>query len=97
MESVQLEEQVLEPCVLIYLMSEIQVVDILWEMKQQNPDATIPSQEYEKPLDKMEVTKYCPIRLPAKLDEVTCGPNRNSPAMTPNSWLSIPTCNIGVP
>ena len=75
MESVLLKEQMLEPRLPIYLMQEIQVVDTLWVLKQQNSDATIPSLEYEKPIDDMEVTQYCPVRLPAKQEEVTCGPN----------------------
>ena len=76
MESVLLEEQMLEPRLPIYLMQEIQVVDTLWVLKQQNSDATIPSPEYEKPLDDMEMAKYRPIRLPAELEEITYGPNR---------------------
>ena len=95
MESVLLEEQMLEPRLPIYLMREIQVVDTLWVLKQQNSDATIPSPEYEKPLDDMEVAKYRPIRLPAELEEVTHGPNRNSPAVTPNSRPSLPTSITG--
>ena len=95
MESVLLEEQILEPCLPIYLMREIQVVDTLWVLKQQNSDATIPSPEYEKPLHDMEVAKYCPVRLPAELEEVTHGPNRNFPAVTPNSWPTLTTSIVG--
>ena len=67
----------LEPHLPIYLMREIQVVDTLCVLKQQNSDATIPSPEYKKPLDSMEVAKYRPIRLPVELEEVTYEPNRN--------------------
>ena len=55
-------------------MREIQVGDTLWVRKQQNSDATIPSPEYEKPLDDMEIAKYCPIRLPAELEKSLMGP-----------------------
>ena len=72
MESVLLEEQMLEPRLPIYLMQEIQVVDTLWVLNQQNLDATILSPEYENPLDNIEIAKYFPIRLPIKLEEVTC-------------------------
>ena len=78
-------------------MQEIQVMDTFWVLKQQNLDATIPSPEYEKPLDDMEVAKYCPIRLPVELEEITYGPNRNSPSVTPNSWPSVPTSIAGAP
>lgn len=44
----------------------------------------------------MEVVKYCPIRLPAELEVVICGPIRNSLSLTPNSQPSLPTCTIGV-
>ena len=97
MESVLLEEQMLEPRLLIYLMQEIQVVDTLWVLKQQNSDATIPSPEYEKPLDNMEIAKYCPARLPAELEEITYGPNRNSSSVTPSSRPSVPTSIAGPP
>ena len=95
MESILLKEQILEPRLPIYLMQEIQVVDTLWVLKQQSSDATIPSPEYEKPLDDMEVAKYHPIRLPAELEEVTYGPKRNSPAVTSTSWPSLPTSITG--
>ena len=52
-------------------MQEIQAVDTLWVLNQENSDATIPSPEYEKPIDDMEVAKYCPIRLSVELEEVT--------------------------
>jgi hypothetical protein len=97
MESVLLEEQMLEPRLPIYLMREIQVVDTLWVLKQQNSDATIPSPDYEKPLDDMEIAKYRPIRLPAELEEITYGPNRNSPYVTPSSRPSVPTSIAGPP
>ena len=94
MESVLLEEQMIEPCLPMYLMLEIQVVDTLWVLKQQNLDATIPSPEYKKPHDDMEVAKYRPIKLPTKLEEVTYGPNRTKlsscdseyPAITSNKY-----------
>ena len=72
-------------------------MDTLWVLKQQNSDATIPSPEYEKPLDDIEVAKYRPIRLPAELEEIIYGPNRNSPSVTPNSRPSVPTSIAGAP
>ena len=45
----------------------------------------------------MKVTKYLPIRLPTKLEEVTCGPNRNSSSVTPNKWPSIQTSMVRAP
>ena len=95
MESVLLEEQILEPRLPIYLMREIQVVDTLWVLKQQSSDAMIPSPEYEKPMDDMEIAKYRPIRLPVELEEVTSGPNRNLQAVTPNSRPSLPKSVVG--
>ena len=97
MESVLLKEQMLEPCLPIYLMQEIQVMDTLWVQNQEKSDATIPSPEYETPVDIMEVTKYCPTRRPAKQEEITYGPNRNSPSVTPNSQPSVPTSIAGPP
>ena len=76
----------LEPHLPIYLMQEKQAVDTLWLLNQENSDATIPLQEYEKPFDDMKVAKYCPIRLSAKLEKVTCGPNKSFPAVTPHRW-----------
>ena len=46
----------------IYLVQEIQVSDTFWIIKQGNSDVMIPSQEYGKPLDNIEVTKYNSIR-----------------------------------
>ena len=36
--------------------------DTFWIIKQGNSDVMIPSQEYGKPLDNIEVTKYNSIR-----------------------------------
>ena len=74
-----------------------QLRDTLWVLKQQNLDAMIPSMVYEKTLDNMKIAKYCPTRLPANLEEITYGPNRNSPSLTPNCQPSVPTIVVGTP
>ena len=91
MESVLLEEQMREPFLPIYIMLEIQVSDTLWVLKQENSDVMIPSLEYGKPLDNMEVAKYCAIRLPIELEVVTYGPRGTSPSVTQPSRPSLPT------
>ena len=63
MESVLLKEQMQEPFLPIYLMQKIQVSDTLWVLKQENSDVMIPSPEYGKPLDDIEVAKYCAIMI----------------------------------
>ena len=78
-------------------MQEIQVVDPLWVLKQENSDATTSSPEYERPADKMEVAKYHPTRLLIMLGEFTCEPNRNFPAVTPNSQSSLSKSVFGAP
>ena len=67
METVLLEEWIWEPCLPIFLMWEIQVYDTHWILKQENYVVMIPSPEYGKPLDNMELAKYSPIRLLADL------------------------------
>ena len=95
MESVLLEEQMREPLLPIYLMREIQVSDTLWVLKQENSDVMIPSPEYGKPLDDMEVAKYRAIRLPIELEVVTYGPRGTSQSVTQPSRPSLPTSIAG--
>ena len=45
----------------------------------------------------MEIAKYSPVRLPAELEEITYGPNRNSPSVTPSSQPSVTTSIAGAP
>ena len=76
-------------------MQEIQVSDTLWVLKQENSNVMIPSPEYGKPLDDMEVAKYCAIRLPIELEVVTYGPRGTSQTVTQPSRPSIPTSIAG--
>jgi hypothetical protein len=64
-------------------------------LKQENSDVMIPSPEYGKPLDDMEVTKYCAIRLPIELEVVTYGPRGTSTSVTQPSRPSLPTSITG--
>jgi hypothetical protein len=95
MESVLLQEQMREPFLPIYLMQGIQVTDTLWVLKQENSDVMIPSLEYGKPLDYMEVAKYHAIRLPIELEVVTYGPRGTSLTVTQPSRPSLPTSITG--
>jgi hypothetical protein len=97
MKSVLLKEQMQEPLLPMYLMQEIQVSDTLWILKQGNSDVMIPSPEYGKPLDDMEIAKYHSISLPAALEEATNGPRRTSPTLTLSSRPSLPTSIAGTP
>ena len=55
----------------------------------------IPSSEYGKPLDDMEVAKYCAIRLPIELEVVTYGPRETSQTVTQPRRPSLPTSITG--
>ena len=55
----------------------------------------IPSLEYVRPLDNMEIAKYCPIRLLAELETATYGPRVTSPTVTSPSRPSTPTNTAG--
>ena len=55
----------------------------------------IPSPEYGKPLDDMEVANYCPIRLPTECEVVTYGPRGASPTVSQPSRPSLPTSIAG--
>jgi hypothetical protein len=63
MEIVLLKEQMQEPVLSISLLQEIQVADTLWILREEKSIVMIPSLEYVKPLDDMEVAKYSQIRL----------------------------------
>ena len=76
-------------------MCEIQVSDTLWLLKQENSKVMIPSPEYGKPLDDMEVAKYCAIRLPIELEVVTYGPRGTSQTVTQPSRPSLPASIAG--
>ena len=95
MESVLLEEQMRELLLPIYLMQEIQVSDTLWVLKQENSEVMIPSPEYGKPFDDMEVAKYHAIRLPIELEVVTYGPRGTSQTVTQPSRSSLLTSIAG--
>jgi hypothetical protein len=55
----------------------------------------IPSLEYGKPIDDMEVVKYRLINFPVELDEAICGPRRISLTVTPTGRLPLPTIIAG--
>ena len=76
-------------------MNKIQVAIIIKIPKQQNTDAMIPSPEYGKPHDNMEVNKYSQVRLPAELEVANYGPKWTSPTVTPPCRSSIPTNTAG--
>ena len=64
-------------------------------LKQENSDVMIPSPEYGKPLNDMEVAKYHAIRLPIELEVVTYGSRGTSPIVTQPSRPSLPTSITG--
>lgn len=67
METVLIEEQIWESLTLINLLWEIKVSDTLWILMQENSKCMIPSTEYGKPFENLEIVKYSPIRLLAEL------------------------------